>query len=73
MSLRISLVLTVLLVSCGILHAEETEVQRRACRPDVFRLCAKWIPSREAITACLIRQMQQLNPDCRAVMEGRLR
>jgi len=72
MTLRI-LFATVLLFTAGAAHAQETEVQRRACQPDVFRLCAKWIPDRDAITNCLVRNMGQLSPICRAVMNGNLR
>lgn len=50
-----------------------TEVQKRACQPDVFRLCSWYIPNRDAITACLHSNVDKLNADCRAVMEGRLR
>jgi hypothetical protein len=49
-----------------------TPAQKRACRPDVYRLCAAEIPSVRAITRCLERNMSRLNPDCRAVFEGRL-
>jgi hypothetical protein len=44
-----------------------TPAQRNACKPDVFRLCAEFIPDRDAITACLERNVPKLNPDCRAV------
>ena len=54
-------------------QGDVTELQKRACRPDVFRLCSWHIPNREAITACLHNNINKLNPDCRAVMEGRLR
>jgi hypothetical protein len=50
-----------------------TEAQKRACRPDVYRLCAGEIPNARKITACLRSKMSQLNPDCRAVFEGTLR
>jgi hypothetical protein len=50
-----------------------TETQKNACKPDVFRLCSWYIPSREKITACLNQNIGKLTPDCRAVMEGRLR
>lgn len=52
---------------------QPTERQKQACRPDVFRLCGRYIPDRNAIAACLHQKIDQLNPDCRAVMEGRLR
>ena len=52
---------------------ESTAVQRAACKPDVYRLCKWYIPSHSAITYCLRKNLDQLSPDCRAVMEGRLR
>lgn len=54
-------------------NRDVTELQKRACRPDVFRLCSWYIPNRDAITACLHSNIDKLNADCRAVMEGRLR
>ena len=44
---------------------------RRACTPDVFRLCSAYIPNREQITACLRSQRRHLSPDCRTVFSGR--
>lgn len=59
------------IVICGPLRAEEgTLAQRRACEPDVFRLCNEFIPDHAAITNCLGRNKARLNPDCRAVFEG---
>ena len=43
--------------------------QRRACTPDVYRLCAGEIPNARAITACLRRQKTSLSPACAAVFE----
>jgi hypothetical protein len=54
-------------------NQDVTEVQKRACQPDVFRLCSWYIPNRDAITTCLHSNIDKLNADCRAVMEGRLR
>jgi hypothetical protein len=50
-----------------------TLAQRIACTPDVFRLCGHVIPNIPRIIACLKSQRRNLNPDCRAVFEGRLR
>jgi hypothetical protein len=44
-----------------------TQEQRRACTPDVYRLCAGEIPNVRAITACLRRQKASLSDACRAV------
>jgi hypothetical protein len=43
--------------------------QRKACTPDVYRLCAGEIPNVRAITACLRRQKANLSEACRAVFE----
>jgi hypothetical protein len=72
-----SIVLTIALLSAfsGSLRAEEegTAVQRAACTPDVFRLCAWYIPDHDAIAKCLRRNMSRLNTKCREVFEGRLK
>jgi hypothetical protein len=46
-----------------------TSEQRRACTPDVYRLCAGEIPNVRAITACLQRQKGNLSQACRAAMD----
>jgi len=46
-----------------------TPEQRRACTPDVYRLCAGEIPNVRAITSCLRRQKSNLSDACRAVFE----
>jgi hypothetical protein len=46
-----------------------TPEQRRACTPDVYRLCAGEIPNARAITACLRRQKASLSQACAAVFE----
>jgi len=46
-----------------------TSEQRKACTPDVYRLCAGEIPNARAITACLRRQKASLSPACAAVFE----
>ena len=45
-----------------------TPEQRRACTPDVYRLCAGEIPSVAKITACLRRKKASLSDACRAAM-----
>jgi hypothetical protein len=42
--------------------------QRRACTPDVYRLCAGEIPSVPKITACLRRKKASLSDACRVAM-----
>ncbi len=63
----LGLVLTML--SAGAAFAVGTPEQRRACTPDVYRLCAGEIPNVRAITACLRRQKASLSEACRAVFE----
>lgn len=62
-----ALVLATLAASAPAL-AQGTEAERRACTPDVMRLCREFIPSVSAITQCLIDKRAELNPDCRLVM-----
>ena len=57
------------LVSASAAFAAGTPKQRRACTPDVYRLCAGEIPNVRAITACLRRQKASLSEACRAVFE----
>ena len=47
-----------------------TSAQKRACRPDVYRLCAGEIPSVNKIVRCLRAKKSQLSPDCRAVFDN---
>lgn len=61
------LLLAVMAASTGA-HAQGTDEERRACTPDVMRLCREFIPSVSAITQCLIDKRAELNPDCRLVM-----
>lgn len=46
-----------------------TPEQKRACTPDVYRLCAGEIPNPSAITACLRRKKDSLSDACRSVFE----
>jgi hypothetical protein len=46
-----------------------TPEQRKACTPDVYRLCPGEIPNVRAITNCLRRQKASLSDACRAVFE----
>jgi hypothetical protein len=49
-----------------------TRAQRRACRPDAFRLCSAYFPFPDPVKECLQRNKRKLSPACRAVFEGRL-
>jgi hypothetical protein len=56
------------LIASGTAVAQQgTPEQRKACTPDVYRLCAGEIPNVRAITACLRRQKQSLSPSCAAI------
>jgi hypothetical protein len=62
--------LFLVLLAAGPANAQQgTPEQRRACTPDVYRLCAGEIPNARAITACLRRQKGSLSPACAAVFE----
>jgi hypothetical protein len=57
------------LFAAGAAHAAGTPEQRRACTPDVYRLCPGEIPNVRAITACLRRQKASLSEACRVAFE----
>jgi hypothetical protein len=58
-----------MLLAAGSAHAIGTPEQRKACTPDVYRLCPGEIPNVRAITACLRRQKASLSEACRAYFE----
>jgi hypothetical protein len=65
---RANLALALTLLTGGSALADiATPEQKRACTPDVYRLCAGEIPNVRAITACLRRQKANLSEACRAV------
>ena len=65
-----TLALLLTLCASGSAVAQQgTPEQRRACTPDVYRLCAGEIPNARAITVCLRRQKASLSPACAAVFE----
>lgn len=64
-----ALSLAAMLVSFAASAQPGTPEQKRACTPDVYRLCAAEIPSVAAITACLRRKKASLSDACRAVFE----
>jgi hypothetical protein len=61
--------LGLILVSATSAFAIGTPEQRRACTPDVYRLCAGEIPNVGAITSCLQRHRGSLSEACRAAMQ----
>src|ERR1700716_3689000 len=65
---NLALALT-LLATESALAAQATPEQKKACTPDVYRLCPGEIPNVRAITACLRRQKASLSEACRAVFE----
>lgn len=69
-NLALVLGLLAALAAAGLARAElATPEQKKACTPDVYRLCAGEIPNVRAITACLRRQKANLSEACRAVFE----
>lgn len=62
-------ILTLLGGAAAMAAYQGTPEQRRACTPDVYRLCAGEIPSVPKITACLRRNKANLSEACRAVFE----
>ncbi|UWU76573.1 hypothetical protein N2603_43080 [Bradyrhizobium huanghuaihaiense] len=48
--------------------AQGTPEERRACTPDVFRLCSAFIPDADDITLCLRQRQRELSDACRQVI-----
>jgi hypothetical protein len=70
MSAGLALALFLGLLGAGAARADlATAEQKRACTPDVYRLCAGEIPNVKAIVACLRRQKGNLSEGCRAVFD----
>jgi hypothetical protein len=67
---RANLALALTLFTTGsALAALAAPEQKKACTPDVYRLCPGEIPNVCAVTACLRRQKASLSDACRAVFE----
>jgi hypothetical protein len=70
LSAGLALVLLMGLLGASAARADlATPEQKRACTPDVYRLCAGEIPNVKAIVACLRRQKGNLSEGCRAVFD----
>jgi hypothetical protein len=50
--------------------AQQSIEERRACAPDVVRLCREFVPNTELINTCLMEKKAELSPGCRTVMFG---
>jgi hypothetical protein len=50
--------------------AQQSVEERRACAPDVVRLCRQFVPNTELINTCLLEKKAELSPACRTVMFG---
>jgi hypothetical protein len=50
--------------------SQETLAQRRACTPDVLRLCSELIPNADEITICLRGKNAELSDACRMVFDA---
>jgi hypothetical protein len=44
--------------------------ERRACAPDVMRLCREFVPNKELIDKCLMEKKTELSAACRTVVFG---
>jgi hypothetical protein len=68
-SCTLALFLSVFATGAAFAQYQGTPDQRRACTPDVYRLCAGEIPNVRAITACLRRHKSSLSEACRAAFD----
>ncbi|MCP4621248.1 MAG: hypothetical protein GY844_33015 [Bradyrhizobium sp.] len=68
-SCTLGLFLSLFAGGAALAQYQGTPEQRRACTPDVYRLCAGEIPNVRAITACLRRNRGSLSDACRAAFD----
>ncbi len=48
---------------------ESRNEQEHACRGDAFHFCARAIPNKEKIAACLKQHYDELSPPCKAMFD----
>jgi hypothetical protein len=52
-------------------NAQQNNIEeRRACTPDVMRLCRQFVPNTDLINKCLFEKKAELSPACQTVMFG---
>ena len=56
--------LMILILSSASVDAGNAE-QQRACQHDALAFCSSEIPDVERITACMVRNLKKLSPECR--------
>ena len=66
----VSLALLSATVSPAPSFSQGAQASRRACTPDVFRLCSSFIPNAEEITTCLREKNAELSDACRTALEA---
>lgn len=59
--------LLVALLLPSFVAAQGTPEQRAACEDEARWLCSNYIPDAEAIKGCMLRNLDQLSPRCRAM------
>ena len=65
---RIVVTLGLLAWSASASAYDGTPAEQEACTPDVFSLCAAYIPNEDPILACLKSKRMQLSPACAQVL-----
>jgi hypothetical protein len=65
---RTVLAFALLAAATAFAAAAETREQREACTSDANTYCADDIPDREKVYACLVKQVNQLSPACKKII-----
>ncbi len=63
-ALGLSAVLALSFASAAFAQGRGTQAEQDACTPDVWRLCAAYIPSEQSIVACLQSNKRNLSQPC---------
>jgi hypothetical protein len=71
--MRVSVMAMLLLnLAVGSAYAQgaSEEEARQACAPEALKFCSTEVPDRDRVERCLRAKINQISPDCRAVMNG---
>ncbi len=62
-------VVLIALFASSVAVAQGTAEQRAACEDEARWLCSNYIPDAEAVKGCMLRNLDQLSPRCRAMFD----
>jgi hypothetical protein len=71
MTRHIALIAVIVITSCSVAFAQDSQPRRGVCRADAEKLCAGVEHGGGRILNCLAGQKDKLSDDCRKMVESR--